>query len=116
MYSFIIGLVVFLSILLVLVILAQNAKGGGLSSQFGGSSASNLIGVKKTGDLLEKMTWGLSISIMVLALLSTTSFISPTKQRATNPVLEDASQQRQTSPSVGTEIPPMPSAGDTTGN
>jgi len=32
------------SVLLVLVVLAQNAKGGGLSSQFGGSGASNLIG------------------------------------------------------------------------
>ena len=68
MYTLFIGLTIFASVLLVLVVLAQNSKGGGLSSQFGGSSASNLIGVKKTGDLLEKLTWGLAISVMVLVL------------------------------------------------
>lgn len=54
--------------LLILVILAQNSKGGGLSSQFGGSSTSQLIGVKKTGDFLEKFTWGLAIALLVLTL------------------------------------------------
>jgi preprotein translocase subunit SecG len=56
------------SVLLVLVVLAQNAKGGGLSSQFGGSGASNLIGVKKTGDLLERLTWAFAIAIIVFSL------------------------------------------------
>jgi|SRR4051812_23950880 preprotein translocase subunit SecG len=54
--------------LLVLVVLAQNSKGGGLSSLAGGSGASNLIGVKKTADLLERLTWALAISIMVFSL------------------------------------------------
>ena len=53
MYTLFISLTIFAAVLLVLVVLAQNSKGGGLSSQFGGSSASNLIGVKKTGDLLD---------------------------------------------------------------
>src|SRR5882672_6260773 len=56
------------SVLLVLVVLAQNSKGGGLSSQFGGSGASNLIGVKKTGDILERLTWAFAIAIMLLSL------------------------------------------------
>ena len=54
--------------LLILVILAQNSKGGGLSSQFGGSSTSQLIGVKKTGDFLERLTWGLAIALLLLTL------------------------------------------------
>lgn len=56
--------------LLVLIILAQNSKGGGLSSQFGGSSTSQIIGVKKTGDLLERLTWGLFIVLLALTLSS----------------------------------------------
>ena len=56
MYTLYVSLTIFAAVLLVLVVLAQNSKGGGLSSQFGGSSASNLIGVKKTGDLLERLT------------------------------------------------------------
>jgi preprotein translocase subunit SecG len=68
MYGVIIGLIIVICILLVLVVLAQNAKGGGLSSQFGGSAASNIIGVKKTGDLLEKLTWTFIVAIFVLSL------------------------------------------------
>lgn len=62
---------------MVLVILAQNSKGGGLSSQFGGSSTSQIIGVKKTGDFLERFTWGLAIALLVLTL-STDFFIEET--------------------------------------
>jgi preprotein translocase subunit SecG len=91
MYAFIIGLIIFFAILLILVILAQNAKGGGLTSQFGGSSASNIIGVKKTGDLLEKLTWSFIIAIMVLSL--STSFITPNTQGPDNDILDQAGEQ-----------------------
>jgi preprotein translocase subunit SecG len=53
MYTLIIGVIIFLSLLLILVVLAQNPKGGGLSSQFGGAGVSQVMGVKKTVDLLE---------------------------------------------------------------
>jgi preprotein translocase subunit SecG len=56
------------SVLLVFVVLAQNAKGGGLSNQFGGSSAANMIGVKKTGDFLERLTWAFMVAIMLFSL------------------------------------------------
>lgn len=91
MYTFIIGLIIFFAILLVLVILAQNSKGGGLSSQFGGSSASNIIGVKKTGDLLEKLTWSFVIAIIILSM--TTSLMSPNSGRPSNDILERAGEQ-----------------------
>jgi preprotein translocase subunit SecG len=67
MYIALISIIIFISILLVLVVLSQNSKGGGLSNQFGAGS-SNLIGVKRTGDLLEKLTWGFAIALVVLAL------------------------------------------------
>ena len=70
MNTLIIGVIIFLSLLLILVVLAQNPKGGGLSSQFGGAGVSQVMGVKKTGDLLEKLTWGFSITILSLTLLS----------------------------------------------
>src|SRR5690606_41820284 len=102
MYELILGIIIFLAVLLVLIILAQNSKGGGLSSQFGGSGASNIIGVKKTGDLLEKLTWAFAIGIMVLTLSA--SFILPTSnQMPTNESLDEAGQQG--SPGM---LPPMP--------
>jgi preprotein translocase subunit SecG len=56
MLALIVTLITITAILLVLVVLAQNSKGGGLSSQFGGSGSSQLMGVKRTTDLLEKIT------------------------------------------------------------
>lgn len=74
MYGVIIGLIIVVCVLLVLVVLAQNSKGGGLSSQFGGAGT-QLMGVKRTGDLLEKLTWGFAIALLSLSLLS--NFILP---------------------------------------
>lgn len=108
MYTFIIGLIIFFAFLLVLVILAQNSKGGGLTSQFGGSAASNIIGVKKTGDLLEKLTWSFVIAIMVLSL--STSFMTPGTQSPSDDILEKATTPMDVSPGLnldpGTEVIP----------
>jgi preprotein translocase subunit SecG len=71
MLTFIMFLIIIVAVLLTLIILAQNPKGGGLSSQFGGSGSSNqMMGVKRTTDLLEKITWGFGISLVVLSLSS----------------------------------------------
>ncbi len=116
MYTLIIAFIIFFAILLVLVILAQNSKGGGLTSQFGGSSASNIIGVKRTGDLLEKLTWGFVIAIMVLSM--STTFITPYSQGPGNDILQRAGEQAPVNrapdfnlDSSGSEIAPSDSAG-----
>ena len=92
MYTLFISLTIVAAVLLVLVVLAQNSKGGGLSSQFGGSSASNLIGVKKTGDLLERLTWGLAISVMVLVLA--TNLVTPSMTGSGDELLDRAREQQ----------------------
>lgn len=53
-------------VLLGAIVLVQNPKGGGLSSNF--SSSSQLMGVQRTGDFLEKGTWILAIILMVISL------------------------------------------------
>ncbi|MEO9870485.1 preprotein translocase subunit SecG [Ekhidna sp.] len=75
MYGIVVTLIVIIAVLLILVVLAQNPKGGGLSSQFGGSGTTQLMGVKKTGDLLEKLTWGFAITLLVLSVAS--NFVQP---------------------------------------
>ena len=102
MYILVISLIILFSVLLVLVILAQNSKGGGLTSQFGGSSASNIIGVKKTGDLLEKLTWGFIVAIMALCL--TTNFMSGDQAGGTNDILERAGEQAPTAPAPNLDL------------
>ncbi len=60
--------IIAVAVLLVLVVLAQNSKGGGLTSGFGGAGSSQLMGVKKTNDILEKLTWGFFIAVAVLSI------------------------------------------------
>ncbi len=58
-------------ILLMGVVLIQNPKGGGLDSTFGGSkSANQMLGAAQTTDVIEKLTWGLAITLFVLCLLT----------------------------------------------
>jgi preprotein translocase subunit SecG len=61
-------LIILVCVFLVMVILVQNPKGGGLSSEFG--SANQIGGVRKTADFLEKATWGLAIALVVLSLVA----------------------------------------------
>jgi preprotein translocase subunit SecG len=62
-------LVILASIILGLIILIQNPKGGGLSSSFGGIG-NQLMGVKQTTDVLEKGTWVFAAVVAVLCLTS----------------------------------------------
>jgi len=66
MYLVLVILIVIVCVLLGAIVLIQNPKGGGLTSNF--SSSSQLMGVQKTGDFLEKGTWILAIALMVLSL------------------------------------------------
>ncbi|MEP2025527.1 MAG: preprotein translocase subunit SecG [Reichenbachiella sp.] len=104
MFTTIVVLIVFVAVVLVLVVLAQNSKGGGLTSQFGGSGTSQLMGVKKTGDLLEKLTWGLAIALIGLTL-STKFLITQSRgEEFSSPNIESA-QDKTIAPNLdlGTE-------------
>ena len=68
MYTALIILILLVCFLMALVVLAQNPKGGGISSQFSAGGAASMMGVKRTGDLLEKLTWGFAIGLVVLSL------------------------------------------------
>ncbi len=76
MYTAITILIIITCILLVLVVLVQNPKGGGISTGIIGSS--QVMGVKKTSDFIEKLTWGLALTLVVLCLAAGLSL--PNKQ------------------------------------
>ena len=109
MYTLFVVLALISAFFLVIIVLAQNSKGGGLSNQFGGSGASNLIGVKKTGDLLERLTWGFAIAIMVFSLA--TNFTNKYSTAPTDEFIEKAKEQVApvvTKPAVTAPATPIP--------
>ena len=69
MYIIISLLILIASILLILIVLVQNSKGGGLASGF--SSSNQIMGVRKTTDFLDKATWSLAGTVIVLCILIT---------------------------------------------
>ncbi len=67
MYTLVTVLIFIVCILLVLIVLVQNSKGGGLASNF--QASTQVMGVRKTADFLEKTTWGLAGALLVLSIL-----------------------------------------------
>ncbi|MCC9168315.1 preprotein translocase subunit SecG [Pontibacter harenae] len=110
MYIALISIIIFICVLLVLVVLAQNPKGGGLSGQFGGGGASQLMGVKRTGDLLEKLTWGFAIALVVVTLATHMMVDNTGSEAGVRSVNEERARQSQLPAAPGA----FPGATDTT--
>ncbi len=68
-------LIIIAAILLILVVLIQNSKGGGLDSNL--ASQNQSFGAKKTTEIVEKVTWGLAATLIVLSIISTKSINTP---------------------------------------
>lgn len=99
MFAFLITVIIILAVLLVLVILAQDSKGG-VGAAFGGG-ATQLMGVTKTGNILEKSTWVLAVAILVLSLSSSAFYSSSDSGQSSSPNIENA--RKQVNPSFGGE-------------
>lgn len=84
MYSVLVILAVVVAILLTLIVLVQESKGGGLASGF--ASANALVGVRKTTDFVEKATWTLAGALVILSIL--TVYVTPTADNAANVVTD----------------------------
>lgn len=87
-------IIVIAAILLTLVVIVQNSKGGGLAANF--ASGNQTFGVRQTADFLEKLTWGLAATIMVLCVVAT--FVIPDKTVATGSTLKEQMTQTETIP------------------
>ncbi len=101
-------LIMIASILLIIIIMAQNPKGGGLSGTFGGTSSAQ-FGVQRTNDFMEKSTWTLGITIVVLIVLSivlTASPVSTVQKKAPAQTTAPAQQQpASNAPATSTTTP-----------
>lgn len=72
MFTIFLVLITIVALLLVIVIMIQNPKGGGLDSSLGGSTS--VGGVQNTNKFLDKSTWTLAAALVILILVSSLSF------------------------------------------
>ena len=68
MYTLLVVLAVITAVLLAFIVLIQESKGGGLASNF--ASSNQIMGVRKTTDVIEKATWALAAILVVLSIAS----------------------------------------------
>ena len=106
MYTAIVTLIVIVAILLTLIVLVQNSKGGGLASNFSGSN--QVMGVRKTTDFLEKATWTLAATLLILSIVSVGFINKGTSdaKESTSSIINAAETQTQTNSDV--QIPTFP--------
>lgn len=91
LYTLFVILIVIAALLMIGIVLIQESKGGGLASNFSSSNA--IMGVRKTTDVIEKATWGLAISLVVLSVIC--SYVAPIASEDQS-VLEKAATETQT--------------------
>jgi len=85
MYVFISIFVVIVCILMILIVLVQNSKGGGLAANF--QASNQFLGVRRTTDFLEKATWTLAVAIMLFCVVG--SITIPRAQSEQRSIIED---------------------------
>lgn len=94
MYLLFVGLIVLAAILMCFVVLIQNSKGGGLASSF--ASSNQIMGVRKTTDFIEKLTWGLAAFMVVVSVA--TAYVLPTAHTESSVIMEQAVKEGATNP------------------
>lgn len=100
-------LITIVCFLLIVVIMVQNPKGGGLSSTLGGAQ---MGGVQKTTDFLDKSTWTLATLLIVLILLSSLSFTGTFGDSSLKTIDQNAAPAPKTAPAAKTPATEAPAA------
>ena len=105
-FTIFVGLIILVCFLLVLVVMVQNPKGGGLSSSFGGSTQ-QMGGVQKTSDFLDKSTWILASFLLVLILLSNLS-LTQNSQGLESRLINESNIEESTLEGIPEVLPEIP--------
>ncbi len=119
MYIFCIVLILIASALIILTVLAQNPKSG-MAANFGASN--QVMGVRQTSDFLEKFTWGLAVSIVVLSLAATMAMPSAKISSSKSALEREIQQSVEGNQNFGLPMPAdapaqsAPAASDSTAN
>jgi len=91
MYTFFITVDILVSILLMIVVLMQASKGGGLAGTLGTSNLGTVFGVRRTSDFLTKTTTVLATLFMVLALFINL-VVLPRSERSQESIIQSGPQ------------------------
>jgi len=90
MFGILIMIEILVSILLMIVVLMQSSKGGGLAGSFGGAGMGTVFGVRRTADFLSRATTILAVIFVGLCILINLFFL-PGKQSGADSIIQRGS-------------------------
>lgn len=103
MFTLIIWLTIIACVLLIAIVLIQNPKGGGLATNF--SAANQILGVNKTTEGVEKITWILAGALLVFSLAGP-FFVSRDGSASKKSLMQDQIENATPGPVGGpTQVP-----------
>ncbi len=88
MFTFLIVLEIVICFFLIIAILMQNSKGGGLTGGLGGSNLGAVFGARRASDFLTKATTYLAGAFMVLALIVNIFFLPGKGKSSSNSIIQ----------------------------
>jgi preprotein translocase subunit SecG len=91
MYTFFIAIEILVSVLLMIAVLMQSSKGGGLAGTLGTSNLGTVFGVRRTSDFLTKTTTILATLFIALALFINL-VVLPRTEQSTQSVIQSGPQ------------------------
>ncbi len=115
MFTLLTALISIIAFMLVLIVLLQSGKGGGLAAEFGGASSStdSFIGGRQAANFLTRATWIGGGAFLVLAL--TLAVLSARQSSTPESILRQDVGQRAAPPASvlemegqGTQVTPVP--------
>jgi preprotein translocase subunit SecG len=75
MYTVLVTICGIIAIFLIIIVLMQSSKGGGLAGTFGGAGMGTVFGTRRTADFLSKATWWLAGILAGLAIIINLFFL-----------------------------------------
>lgn len=113
MFSIMVAFIALIAAVLILVILLQSGKGGGLAGIAESGATRQVLGTRQAPDMLEKATWTLGAIFIALCVL-TNVFIGGTEERTS--VIQERAQEGQPqetrTPGAGSGPSPIPGGGN----
>jgi len=102
MYTFISIVYVFVCLFLILVVLLQSGKGGGLGSAFGGGTSQQIFGGAGAGNLLTRLTAGFAFTFMALSVWL--AFLSSSGEQALDRAVREQAAAQEVAAEVEEEV------------
>lgn len=103
MYGFLVGLEIIISVLLMIAVLMQSSKGGGLAGTFGGGNLGTVFGVRRTADFLSRTTTILATVFLLLSLVINIFFLPGKSDSRVESVIQRSATEQAVPPP---QLPP----------